>query len=185
EADLAEIGSRTISIDLDPTKFFRNELVQAIREIRNDYDTDVDNKQAEMQNRYSSVYNKLFMRLNRPDTNPLYNEQKHGQEERVCSGILEAQNRNDYLKPTNQDIKNRIAELQRKLNSLRKDGSFAQARVTKDIDEARRRLERANREYDEVISLQVSLEKEIGTYRNLLESNEHFFFKIICNCLYS
>ncbi|CAF3579178.1 unnamed protein product, partial [Rotaria sp. Silwood2] len=94
EADLAEIGSRTISIDLDPTKFFRNELVQAIREIRNDYDTDVDNKQAEMQNRYSSVYNKLFMRLNRPDTNPLYNEQKHGQEERVCSGILEAQNRN-------------------------------------------------------------------------------------------
>ncbi|CAF1140371.1 unnamed protein product [Rotaria sp. Silwood1] len=172
DSDLAEIRARAITTDLDPTKFFRNELVQAIREIRNDYETDVDNKRTEMQNRYSIIYNELFMRLNRPDTNPIYNEQQRRQEERFRSEILQTQNQNGYLRAKNQDIKNRIDELQRKLQSLREDGGFVQGRASKDIDEARRRLERANRQYDEVTSLKTSLEKEINTYRELLESQQ-------------
>ncbi|CAF1178608.1 unnamed protein product [Rotaria sordida] len=170
DADLAEIRSRTISTDLDPTKFFRNELSQAIREIRNDYENVVDSQRTDIHNRFQITYNELTMRLQRPDQNPLYNEQQRRQEERVRSEILQTQNRNGYLKATNQDLKNRIDELQRKLHSFREDGSLGQGRVAKDIEEARHRLERANREYNEVTSLKTSLEKEINTYRELLES---------------
>ncbi|CAF2712877.1 unnamed protein product [Rotaria sp. Silwood2] len=172
ESDLAEIRSRAISTDLDPTKFFRNELVQAIREIRNDYENDVDSKRADMQNRYSLVCNELFMRLNRPDTNPLYNEQQRRQEERFRNEILQTQNQNGYLRAKNNDIHNRIEELERKVKSLREDGSYAQTKMAKDIEEARHRLERANRQYEEVTSLKTSLEKEISTYRELLESQQ-------------
>ena len=45
-----------------------------------------------------------------------------------------------------------------------------QARWSKQIEEARHRLDIANRDYEEVSSLKTSLEKEITTYRELLES---------------
>ncbi|UJR22239.1 hypothetical protein I4U23_025300 [Adineta vaga] len=169
EADLAELRSQGVSNDLDPSQFFRNELAQAIREIRNDYENVVENQRNDMQSRYSLLYNELIIRQQRPDGN-IQNEQQRRQEERVRTELLQVQNQSGYTRAKNQDIKNRIEELQRKLKSAREDGSLAQAKREKELEEARRRLEQANHDFGEVSNLKTSLEKEIGTYRDLLES---------------
>jgi hypothetical protein len=43
-------------------------------------------------------------------------------------------------------------------------------KTERDIDEARRQLERVDHTYTDVTAFKTSLEKEIATYRELLES---------------
>jgi hypothetical protein len=47
--------------------------------------------------------------------------------------------------------------------------SYTQAKSAKDIEDARRKVEEVERHYIAVTTLQTSLEKEIGVYRDLLE----------------
>ncbi|CAF0757355.1 unnamed protein product [Adineta ricciae] len=169
ETVLADLRSKSVSNDLDPSHFFRNELAQAIREIRNDYENLVENQRNDMQNRYSLLYNELIIRQQRPDGN-IQNEQQRRQEERLRSEISQTQSQHGYLRAENENMKNRIGELERKLNLAREDASAAQAKRDRDLEDARRRLERANNDFNEVSNLKTSLEKEIGTYRELLES---------------
>ena len=42
-----------------------------------------------------------------------------------------------------------------------------------DVDELRRKLEKLQREHDEVTSMKTTLEKEINTYRDLLEGTNN------------
>jgi len=70
----------------------------------------------------------------------------------------------------NQDVRNRIDELQRKLTGLREENGIVIVRLSKEIADARARWERAEADYKEVTSLKTSLEAEISTYRELLES---------------
>ena len=171
EADLMDLRSQTVSSDLDPSQFFRNELAQAIREIRGDYETAMDNQRNEVQNRYLLACNELVISQQRPDVSSVYSEQHRRQEERIRSDLLQAQSQNGFLRAKNEEMKNRIDELQRKLQGLREEGGLAQAKMVKEIDEAHRRLDVANRDFEEVSNLKTSLEKEIATYRELLESN--------------
>ncbi len=58
-------------------------------------------------------------------------------------------------------------------------------RTERDIDEARRHLERVERRYTDATVFQTSLEKEIATYRELLDSKYknlifRVFFSFIC-----
>ena len=129
-----------------------------------------------MQNRYSLVFNELVMRQQRPEANPLYNEQHRRQEERIRTEVSKAQNQNSYLRAENENIKNRIDDLQRRLGQLREDGGLQQSKIAKDIQEAKTRLEQADRDLAEVSNLKTSLEKEISTYRDLLESKTNLFF---------
>ena len=170
EADLAELRSRSVSNDLDPSQFFRNELSQAIREIRNDYENRVENQRTDMQNKYSLLFNEIAIKQQRPDANPLYNEQHRRQEERLRTEVSQTQNQNAYLRAQTQGVKDRIDDLQRRLAQLKDERSAAQAKTAKDIQDAKDRLEQVNRDFAEVTNLKTSLEKEINVYRNLLES---------------
>ena len=162
--------SASVSNDLDPSQFFRNELAQAIREIRNDYENVVDNQRSDLQNRFSMMYNEIVMRQQQPGgSGAIQSEQQLRQEKRIREELLQTQNQNGYLKATNEDIRNRIADLERKVGGLREDGSLAQARLAKEIEEAKRRLEQVNKDFQDVTNMKTSLEKEIGTYRDLLE----------------
>jgi predicted nucleic acid-binding Zn-ribbon protein len=67
-------------------------------------------------------------------------------------------------------MSNRIEELKRKLKSFHDESGLSQAKTAKELDEAKRRVDQANRDFNEVTNLKTSLEKEIGTYRELLES---------------
>ncbi len=48
----------------------------------------------------------------------------------------------------------------------------------RDIEEQRRRLEKAERDYADLTAMRTSLEKEIGDYRNMLDGN--FAYLSIC-----
>lgn len=170
EADLADIRSRAVTNDLDPSKFFRNELAQAIKEIRGEYENRAENQRNDLQGRYMLLINELSIQQNRPNADALNNEQQRRNEERIRTEVSEGRNRNAYLQAENQSLRNRIEDLQRNLQRLKEDGAQSQGKLAKDIDEARRRLEQANRDYQEVSTLKTSLEKEITTYRDLLES---------------
>jgi len=171
---MAELRAQSVSNDLDPSLFFRNELALAIQEIRNDYEADVERQRNDAHSRYSLIYNELIIQQQRPEGN-IHNEQQRRQEERYRSDLLKVQNQSGYLRAQNQDVRNRIDELKRRISLLREEGGVAQNKMSKEILEAKRRLEQVTHDYDEVSSLKTTLEKEISTYRDLLESNEYIF----------
>lgn len=185
EADLTDLRSQSVSTDLDPSQFFRNELQQAIREIRNDYENVVDTQRNDMQNRYQLLYNELVIQQNRPGVDSLLTEQQRRQEERVRSQILQTQNEGAFLKARNQDVRNRIDDLTRRLQSLKQEGGANQLKVDREIADARARLDQAQRDFEAVTNMKTSLEKEITTYRDLLESkkDDRFSFEYQ-HCVY-
>jgi hypothetical protein len=66
------------------------------------------------------------------------------------------------------EVKKAIEEIYRKTFLFYLD-ALAKARIENGIDEARRRLARADQDYATVTEFKTSLEKEIATYRRYLE----------------
>lgn len=125
-----------------------------------------------MQNRYALLVNEMVIKQQRPGGNALQNDPQRRQEEISRAQLLQTQNQSAHLKAQNEDVRNRLAELERKLNALKQEGGLAQAKAAKDIEEAKRRLDQANHDFGEVSNMKTSLEKEISTYRDLLESKQ-------------
>lgn len=125
EADLNELRSKAIvDVSLDPSHFFRNELAQAIRDIRNEFETLNDQQRAELHNRYMMSYNELILRQQRSDIDPLQNEQQRIQEEKLRATLLSTRNEVAHMKARNEELNNRIRELQANIDHERDDGKL-------------------------------------------------------------
>ncbi|CAF1372323.1 unnamed protein product, partial [Didymodactylos carnosus] len=171
EADLNELRSRTIvDVSLDPSHFFRNELSQAIRDIRTEYEQANDQQRSDIHNRFMVSYNEIVSRYT-PRQQFDQQEQTRVQEEKLRSSLLQTKNEMAYMRAKNEDLKNRVKEMQLVINQERNEGGRLLQKRAVDIEEMKRRLEQLTREYDEVTSMKTSLEKEINTYRQLLEGN--------------
>jgi len=149
--------------------FFRNELAQAIRDIRSEYESATDNQRSDLHNRYMMSYNELVFRTQRTDPNAIQNETQRRQEETLRTTIIQIKNEMAYMKAKNEDLNNRIRDIQQQIGYERENGGKTIAQQAQNIDELRRKLERLQREYDEVTNMKTSLEKEINQYRDLLE----------------
>ncbi|CAF1585247.1 unnamed protein product [Didymodactylos carnosus] len=174
ESDLNELRSRTVvDVSLDPSHFFRNELAQAIRDIRNEYEAANDQRRSELHNRYMVSYNEIVSRYTpRQELDPIRHEHTRIQEEKLRTQLLQTKNEMGYMRAKNEDLKNRIKEIQLYIDQERDGGGRHLQKNAADIEELRRRLEQLTREYEEVTTMKTSLEKEIGTYRQLLEGND-------------
>ena len=195
EADLNELRSKAVvDVNLDPSHFFRNELAQAIRDIRNEFEALNDQQRADLHNRYMMSYNELILRNQKPEMDPLQSEQQRIQEEKLRSTLLTTRNEVAHMKARNEELNNRIRELQLHIDQERDDGKFEWPLVSTrtltlvcvcvvggrsiqkraaEIEELRRKLEQLQREYEEVTNMKTSLEKEINTYRELLEGTNN------------
>ncbi|CAF3360955.1 unnamed protein product, partial [Rotaria sp. Silwood2] len=109
----------------------------------------------------------------KPDLDPIQTEQQRIQEERLRTTLLSTRNEVAHMKARNEELNNRIKELQIHITQEREDGSRSLQRRSADIEELRRKLEILQRQYEEVTNMKTSLEKEISTYRELLEGTNN------------
>jgi chromosome segregation ATPase len=174
EADLNELRSKTVvDVNLDPSHFFRNELAQAIRDIRNEFEALNDQQRADLHNRYMMSYNELILRHQKPDLDPIQSEQQRVQEEKLRTTLLTTRNEVAHMKARNEELNNRIRELQLHIDQERDEGGRLIQKRAAEIEELRRKLEQLQKEYEEVTNMKTSLEKEINTYRELLEGTNN------------
>jgi hypothetical protein len=123
EADLNELRSKTVvDVNLDPSHFFRNELAQAIRDIRNEFEALNDQQRADLHNRYMMSYNELILRHQKPDLDPIQSEQQRVQEEKLRTTLLTTRNEVAHMKARNEELNNRIRELQLHIDQERDEG---------------------------------------------------------------
>jgi hypothetical protein len=125
ESDLNELRSKTvIDVNLDPSHFFRNELAQAIRDIREEFERLNEQQRTELHNRYMMSYNELIVRHQKPDLDPLQSEQQRIQEEKLRTTLLSTRNEVAHMKARNEELNNRIRELQLHIDQERDDGKI-------------------------------------------------------------
>lgn len=125
EADLNELRSKTVvDVSLDPSHFFRNELAQAIRDIRNEFEALNEQQRSDLHNRYMMSYNELILRHQKPDLDPIQSEQQRVQEEKLRTTLLTTRNEVAHMKARNEELNNRIRELQLHISQERDEGKL-------------------------------------------------------------
>lgn len=118
-------------MSLDPSHFFRNELAQAIRDIRQEYEALNEQQRADLHNRYMMSYNELILRQQRSDLDPLQIEQQRIQEEKLRSNLLTTRNEIAHMKARNEELNNRIRELQAQIDQERDEGKLIESNSLK------------------------------------------------------
>ncbi|KAL7677902.1 hypothetical protein ACOME3_004132 [Neoechinorhynchus agilis] len=172
DAELNELRSRSfVDGGLEPSQFFRNELANAIREIREEYENATEQQRNELHNRYMMQYNEIVMRHKGPDLMPVQYEQQRVQEEKLRTTLLTTKNEVAHMRARKEELNNRIRELQIVLNNEKEDGSRSVAEKDAMIEELRAKLDSIMHEHEEVMSMKTSLEHEINQYRELLEGS--------------
>ncbi|CAF1668799.1 unnamed protein product [Rotaria magnacalcarata] len=170
EAQLAELRSKLVSVDLDPSKFFRNELAMAIREIRKEYDSLVESQRSELQARYSILINEISVQTQRNETTSALTGEHYREVERMRAELLAAQNQASYFRSKVQQLQNLVSDLQLKIKAFKESSAFATSRIEQEINEAAVYLIHIEDNYKKVMALKTTLEQEIATYRLYLES---------------
>ncbi|CAF3402393.1 unnamed protein product [Rotaria socialis] len=173
EASLIELKPTALVGELDTTRFFKNELAQAIRDIRARFEEDSERKRADLHSRYTMQYNELILKYKKNGLEPMQMEQQRMQEEKIRTSLLTTRNEVAHMKARNEELNNRINELQISIKQEKADGDRLITRRSVEIEELRTRLEKLRREYQEISTLKTSLEKEIFTYRELLEGTNN------------
>ncbi|CAF3095835.1 unnamed protein product [Rotaria socialis] len=170
EAQLAELRSKLVSVDLDPSKFFRNELAMAIREIRKEYDSLVESQRSELQARYSILINDISVQSQRSDSTYALTGEHYREVERMRAELLAAQNQTSYFRSKVQQLQNLVSDLQLKIKAFKESSAFAASRIEREINDAAAYLSHIEDNYKKVMALKTTLEQEIATYRLYLES---------------
>ena len=156
----------------DRAHMFKSELSSAIRKIRQDFEKQNDQQRNELYVQFTQDYDNIARQY--PDLAHLFlNEREQERikqdEDRVRTDLQRIKTESSLLKQKNADLKLRTRELQINLEmSVDENKRFEQLQQN-EIDQMKLKQERISKDYEEVITKQTSLEKEIETYRNLLE----------------
>lgn len=156
----------------DRAHLFKSELSSAIRKVRQDFERQNDEQRADLYARFTQSYESIARDF--PDIAHLFltdreQERIRQEEDRVRIELQRIKNETNALKQKNAELRLRTRELQ--INSemtIEENRRYEQIQQNQ-IDQLKSKQERVTKDYDEVITKQSSLEKEIETYRNLLE----------------
>jgi len=83
--------------------------------------------------------------------------------------LLTTRNEVAHMKARNEELNNRIRELQLHIDQERDEGGRLVQKRASEIEELRRKLEQLQKEYEEVTNMKTLIEKKINTNRKLLE----------------
>ncbi|KAI0978311.1 hypothetical protein GJ496_002243 [Pomphorhynchus laevis] len=159
---------------LDPTNFFRHELANAIKDIRDEYETLHQQKKGEMENWYRIKVNNAIQEVKTKRLNdhglqkPRYEEFKALQEQ-----VTGYRKENSSIKQKNNELENKIGELESVVYSERDSNQHAIKDRDGVIAELQMKLSEVLAEYEDLLSNNTNLNTEITVYRKLLEGSEN------------
>jgi hypothetical protein len=151
---------------------FKSELSSAIRKIRQDFERENDLQRNELYTQFTQAYEDIAKQY--PDLGHLFlNEREQErikqEEDRIRTDIQRIKTDSNLLKQKNAELKLRTRELQINLEMSLDENTRYEQLQQNEINQLKLKQERISKDYEEVITKQTSLEKEIDTYRNLLE----------------
>ncbi|CAF1667355.1 unnamed protein product, partial [Adineta ricciae] len=163
-----------IGTALDPSNFFKHELSNAIRDIREEYEQLNNQQRNELESWYRIKVTQAVQEVQarRAIEGP---ESVREREEIKKLRTLVTDSRKDIsaMRQRNGELENRIQELEELVQIERREGIQASNERDREIQELRARLEELGRDYDELVTTKSSLDAEIAIYRKLLEGEEN------------
>ncbi|CAM4794991.1 unnamed protein product [Rotaria magnacalcarata] len=159
---------------LDPTRFFKHELADAVKNIRKDYEQLNDQQRNELQLWYQIKVTQAIQEIKNAET--LEKPKRiHEQEEIKRLRTLAANSQQDItaISQRNQELENRIRQLEELISHERDEHIRTKDERNQKISVLRTRLGDLERNYDELVTTKSSLNAEIAIYRKLLEGEEN------------
>lgn len=155
-----------LDVGLDSSQFFKSELANAIREIRNEYEQINNNQRAEMEQWYRMKIQEVQTR-GRPEAADTIIAREETRKLRTA--VSDQRREIANMKARNAELDARIKEIEELLLAEQKDGQALIDEKEAEIKELRRRQQELLADYDELTRMKTTLEEEIQTYRRLLE----------------
>ena len=155
-----------LDVGLDSSQFFKSELANAIREIRNEYEQINGNQRAEMEQWYRMKIQEVQTR-GRPEAADTVIAREETRKLRTA--VSDQRREIANMKARNAELDARIKEIEELLMAEQKDGQALIDEKETEIKELRRRQAELLADYDELTRMKTTLEEEIQTYRRLLE----------------
>lgn len=155
-----------LDVGLDSSQFFKSELANAIREIRNEYEQINNNQRAEMEQWYRMKIQEVQTR-GRPEAADTIIAREETRKLRTA--VSDQRREIANMKARNAELDARIKEIEELLLAEQKDGQALIDEKELEIKELRRRQNELMADYEELTRMKTTLEEEIHTYRRLLE----------------
>ncbi|CAF0816737.1 unnamed protein product, partial [Didymodactylos carnosus] len=153
-------------------QFFKSELSNAIRKIRQEYERQNDLQRQDLHNQFMLQYTEISKQY--PDIQSIF-QSEHDQErvrqdeDKVRSDVQRVRHDIMNIKQKNSELKIRLREVQIKIDMIQDERKRMDSKQNDELNELREKQDRMSQEFDDVTLKQTSLEKEINTYRDLLE----------------
>ncbi|UJR16050.1 hypothetical protein I4U23_002963 [Adineta vaga] len=156
----------------DRAHVFKSELSNAIRRVREDFERENDTHRNELYTQFTQSYDSIIRQY--PELAHLFlNEREQErikqEEDRVRLDIQRVRTDINTLKQKTAELKLHIRELQIKVEMMTDENQRIEQLQQNEINQFKLQHEKTSQDYEDVIYKQTSLEKEIETYRNLLE----------------
>jgi intermediate filament protein if len=157
-----------LDVGLDSSQFFKSELANAIREIRNEYEQINNNQRAEMEQWYRMKIQEVQTR-GRPEAADTVIAREETR--KLRSAVSDQRREIANMKARNAELDARIKEIEELLMAEQKDGAALISEKDAEIKDLERRHKELVADYDELTRMKTTLEEEIQTYRRLLEGD--------------
>ncbi|KAL7674278.1 hypothetical protein ACOME3_000556 [Neoechinorhynchus agilis] len=175
--EIEEINSINQSADqgLDPSLFFKHELANAIRDIRDEYETLNQQQKQELEGWYRLKVTEAVqeMQARRPTESPISRLRDEEELRQLREQVTNSRKDAGQLRTKNKDLLARVSDLESVVNQERRQGQRDRDERDREIMDLRAKFEQVLAEYDDLVSSKTTLDTEIAVYRKLLESEEH------------